>query len=167
MDSRSRRQGDWGRGERERRGGRKDCRDGWYLRVEQWAGNSWYWTWSSERVGPCQAAWLNRLSRAECEGEPRQQWWGGARQQHWRIVGTIVRQRRQLKPGSGVPVQAPAYCAPALPRGSSPRLRYGSGPLTPRLTLKQPLLTFEARRGRGKKVSWSCLERYLARIFLA
>ena len=60
-----------------------------------------------------------------------------------------LRQRRQLKPGSREHVQAPECCASALPPGSSPRLRYRSGPLT----LKQPLLTLEARSGRGKNVS--------------
>ena len=31
---------------------------------------------------------------------------------------------------------------------------------SPQLTLKQPRLTFEARSGRGRNVSWSCLKRY-------
>ena len=46
-------------------------------------------------------------------------------------------------------------------RGSSPPLRHCSGTThgrSTRLTLKQPLLTFENRSGRGKNVSCSCVE---------
>jgi len=77
-------------------------------------------------------------------------------QQHSRIVGTSMLPTKAIGAGLKEARSGSSVLRPCTAPRKHSRLRHGAGTAqgrSPQLTLKQPLLTFEARSGRGKIVS--------------